>query len=281
MKKTLFLLILLCAGFAAASAQPSNRPKAFNNSKAAYDAYESKEFVSTEGQSLKYRVLAPQDMNAKKKYPLVIFMHGAGERGDDNEAQLTHGGQMFLNPVMQEKYPAYVLFPQCPSKGFWARPSFPNSPKKGPKGPGGNNEMSPILKAVKELLDKYIALPNVDPTRVYIMGLSMGGMATFDMVCRFPEMFAAAVPICGAVGPGRLAAAKDVKFRIFHGDADPTVPVECSRMAYRELKAAGADVEYIEYPGCAHASWTPAFNEPDFLEWVFAQKNRRAARKNK
>lgn len=267
MKKILFLLIMLCAGFAAASAQAT---------------YESKEFAASDGQCLKYRVLTPQDMNPKKKYPLVLFMHGAGERGDDNEAQLTHGGQMFLNPVVLEKYPAYVIFPQCPSKAFWARPSFPNSPKRrGPKPQADSNGMSPILKAVKELLDEYLALPSVDPARVYIMGLSMGGMATFDMVCRFPETFAAAVPICGAVGPGRLAAAKNVKFRIFHGDADPTVPVECSRMAYRELKAAGADVEYIEYPGCAHASWTPAFNEPDYLEWVFSQKNRRAGRKNK
>ena len=266
MKKTLFLLIMICAGFVAASAQTT---------------YESKKFISTEGQSINYRLLTPQDMNAKKKYPLVLFMHGAGERGDDNESQLKHGGQMFLNPVTLEEHPAYVIFPQCPSKAFWARPSFPNSHRKGPKTPANGNEMSPVLKAVKELLDEYLAQPNVDPTRVYIMGLSMGGMATYDMVCRFPEIFAAAVPICGAVGPGRLGAAKNVKFRIYHGDADPTVPVESSRMAYRELKAAGADVEYIEYPGCAHASWTPAFNEPDFLDWIFAQRNRRAARRNK
>lgn len=261
MKKTLFLIILTLAGFAAA----------------AQTSYEAKEFVSTEGQSIKYRELTPQDMNLRKKYPLVIFMHGAGERGDDNESQLKHGGQMFLNPVNLDKYPAYVIFPQCPGKSFWARPSFM---KRGMSSEQSNG-ISPVLGAVKELIDEYLALPTVDPARVYIMGLSMGGMATFDMVCRFPEMFAAAVPICGAVDPERLEAAKDVKFRIYHGDADPTVPVECSRMAYRKLKAVGADVEYIEYPGCAHASWTPAFNEPDFLEWVFAQKNRKAARRNK
>ena len=265
MRKTLFLIALLFAGFAVASAQTS---------------YESKEFVSSEGQNLNYRLLTPKDMNAKKKYPLVIFLHGAGERGDDNESQLKHGGQMFLNPVNQEKYPAYVIFPQCPSKSFWARPGSPKS-QKSPKATADQNNMSQILKAVKELIDEYLAMPSVDRSRVYIMGLSMGGMGTYDMVSRFPEIFAAAVPICGAVGPGRIGAAKDVKFRIYHGDADPTVPVECSRMAYQELKAAGADVEYYEYPGCAHASWTPAFNEPDFLQWIFSQKNRRAARKNK
>ena len=108
MKKTLFLIILTLAGFAAA----------------AQTSYEAKEFVSTEGQSIKYRELTPKDMNVRKKYPLVIFMHGAGERGDDNESQLKHGGQMFLNPVNLDKYPAYVIFPQCPGKSFWARPSF-------------------------------------------------------------------------------------------------------------------------------------------------------------
>ena len=100
----------------------------------------------------------------------------------------------------------------------------------------------------------------------------MGAMGTFDMVVRFPEVFAAAVPICDTVNPDRLAAAKDVKFRIFHGDADDVVPVECSRKAYRALKAAGADVEYIEFPGCNHGSWNPAFSTPDFMKWLFRQK---------
>ena len=94
-----------------------------------------------------------------------------------------------------------------------------------------------------------------------------------------PEIFAAAIPICGAASPGKIAAAKNVKFRIYHGDADTTVPVECSRAAYKELRKAGADVEYFEFAGCGHASWNPAFNQPDFMEWLFAQKKSRRARK--
>ena len=101
----------------------------------------------------------------------------------------------------------------------------------------------------------------------------MGGMATFDMVCRFPDTFAAAIPICGSVNPKRLISAKDVSFRLFHGDADKSVPVEGSREAYKALKAAGADVEYIEFAGCTHNSWNPAFNYPDFMEWLFKQKS--------
>ena len=256
MRKILFLIALLFAGFAAASAQAS---------------YASKEFVSSEGQTLNYRLLTPQDMNAKKKYPLVIFLHGAGERGDDNESQLKHGGQMFLNPVNQEKYPAYVIFPQCPKKSFWARPGSPKS-QKSPKATADQNNMSQILKAVKELIDEYLAMPSVDRSRVYIMGLSMGGMATFDLASRYPETFAAAIPICGAADTKQLAGTKSVKWRLYHGDADPVVPVEASRAAYMALKEAGIKVDYIEFPGCGHASWTPAFNQPDFMEWLFKQK---------
>ena len=100
----------------------------------------------------------------------------------------------------------------------------------------------------------------------------MGGMATFDMIARFPELFAAAVPICGAVDPSRLDDMKGVKIRIYHGDADTVVPIECSRKAYRALKKAGADVKLFEFPGCGHGSWNPAFNQPDFMEWLFKQK---------
>ena len=174
---------------------------------------------------------------------------------------------MFLNPVNQDKYPAYVLFPQCPSDGYWAFSKRPDFPTMTPE-----EQITPILKAVKEMIDKYIDMPTVDASRVYIMGVSMGAMATYDLTARHPELFAAAIPICGAVAPGRMAAAKNIKFRIYHGDADNVVPVACSRLAYKELKEAGAKVEYFEFPGCDHLSWNPAFNQPDFMKWLFAQK---------
>jgi predicted peptidase len=175
---------------------------------------------------------------------------------------------MFLNPVNREKYPAYVLFPQCPKDGYWAYSQRPSSFDR----LTADEEMPPIFKAVKGLIDSYIANPDIDKKRVYIIGLSMGAMATYDMVIRFPEIFAAAIPICGYVKPDRLASVKDVSFRIFHGDADPVVPVEGSRNAYKALKKAGVDVELYEFPGCDHLSWNPAFNRPDFMEWLFKQK---------
>ena len=207
-------------------------------------------FVSSKGDSLPYRMIHPESVKPGEKYPIVLFLHGAGERGNDNEKQLTHGGQMFLNPVNQEKYPI---------------------PAEMPVG----QEISPILQTLKQLLDSYLVMPEVDTQRVYIIGLSMGAMGTYDLVIRYPEIFAAAIPICGIVNPSRLSAAKDVKFRIFHGDADDVVPVKGSREAYKALKAAGADVEYIEFPGCNHGSWNPAFNYPGFMDWLFKQKKKR------
>lgn len=179
---------------------------------------------------------------------------------------------MFLNPVNREKYPAFVLVPQCPEKDYWAYTSRPSSfiPSEMPAG----QEITPVLRAVKELLDTYLDLPQVDRNRIYVVGLSMGGMATYDLAVRFPDTFAAAVPICGTVNPVRLADAANVCFRIFHGDADNVVPVEGSREAYRALKNLGAEVEYIEFPGCNHGSWNPAFNYPGFMEWIFAQRKR-------
>ena len=236
----------------------------------AQETYQKESFVSAQGDTLPYRLLRPQEMKPGKKYPLVLFLHGAGERGRDNERQLFHGGQMFLNPVNREQYPAFVLVPQCPETGYWAYTESPASfsPAEMPL----EVPVSPTFTTLKELLDTYLAMPQVDKNRVYIIGLSMGAMGTYDMTIRFPEIFAAAIPICGTVNPERLKAAKPVKFRIFHGDHDNVVPIEGSRSAYKALKTAGADVEYIEFPGCDHGSWNQAFNRPDFMSWLFSQK---------
>jgi len=226
--------------------------------------FEAKTFiVSNKKDTLPYRELLPENYNPKQKYPLVLFLHGMGERGSDNEAQLTHGSMMFTNPVNREKYPAIVLFPQCSSNAFWTYEKRSDRFER----------WEADLPKVKELLDSYLAKETVDKNRIYIMGISMGGYGTFDMVCRFPDIFAAAIPICGGVDPELLkATAGKVNFRIYHGDIDPAVPVENSRKAYRALKQYGASVEYFEFPGCVHNSWTQAFNQPDYFSWLFLQK---------
>ncbi len=230
-------------------------------------------FVNTENDSLNYRLLAPEKVKKGEKYPLVLFLHGAGERGKDNESQLLHGGTMFSNPANREKYPSFVLFPQCPPDVYWFMDKhFEQGFEKG----------NPFVKdapassqtqLVMELLSDFIKKNPVDETRIYIMGLSMGAMATFDIVCRLPDRFAAAIPVCGGVNTERLHELKTkTKFRIYHGDVDNVVPVGLSREAYKTLKKTGKDVEYIEFYGVNHNSWHPAFNSPDFLSWLYGIK---------
>lgn len=227
-------------------------------------------FVSHNADSLLYRKLVPQVIDAETKYPLVLFLHGAGERGNDNEAQLQHGARMFTNPVNRKNYPTFALFPQCPTDSFWAPVN--RSDIKDEKFYPYEAPMPPTLQSVKELLDNFIKNNPIDQNRIYIVGLSMGGMGTFEMVCRYPDLFAAAIPICGGVNTKRLEQIETtMSFRIYHGDADKVVPVEFSRNAYTTLKAKDVNVEYIEFPGIDHNSWTPAFNMPDFMEWLFSQ----------
>ena len=255
MRNTLFILILF---FACQSLYSQGN-------------FEAKLFITSEKDTLRYRELLPENFNPQEKYPLVLFLHGAGERGSDNQAQLTHGSMMFTNPVNREKYPAIVLYPQCPKESFWSFEKRPEGTLDAKAFPA-NYAIASILQAVKDLLDSYIANGSVDTDRIYIMGLSMGGMGTFDMACRFPDVFAAAIPICGGINPERLkATAGKVKFRIYHGDKDDVVPVENSRKAYRALKEYGAEVEYFEIVGCNHGSWDPAFNQAGFLSWLFQQ----------
>jgi len=264
MKK--LLIMAFCAFFCLSGMAQDRYPNMFGR-----DEFKAAEFTDHHGTTLKYRYLEPLNAKDGKKYPLVLFLHGAGERGSDNELQLKNGAGQFINPVNREKYPAYVLLPQCPAGQTWAYDEvFSREPFNMPE-----QDETVLVHALKQLVDSYVATGKIDTRRIYVTGLSMGGMATFDLVVRYPDFFAAAVPICGSVYPPRLTSAIKTKFRLFHGDADDSVPVAGSREAYKALKAAGVSVEYFEIPDCKHNSWTPAYRRSDFLEWMFAQKKKK------
>lgn len=232
--------------------------------------FQRKTFVSNSNDSLNYRLLVPQKGLSVKKYPLVIFLHGAGHRGKNNIDQLLYGGQMWLNPLNRSKFPAYVIFPQCPLDCFGAYPEWPQSfsPYQMPLNPSPTS----FIKSLKDLIDSWLLHPSIDKKRIYLVGLSMGAMAVYDLTVRYPEIFSAAVAICGTVNPKRLTVAlKPVAFRIFHGDADDVVPVEGSRVAFQFLDSLNVDVQYTEFVGCKHNSWDSAFNQPDFMSWLFEQ----------
>lgn len=256
MKKLSIIPMLLLAGacMSAFAGQPS-------------DLFEKKDFVY-KGDTLHYRILYPEHYDPDKKYPFILFLHGAGERGSDNESQLKHGSFLFTSPENRNSYPAIVVFPQCPADGYWAPMEQDGNDRIFPENP----KPTPSMRMVEQLVRHYMKQESVDRNRMYILGLSMGGMGTFDYICRHPKQFACAIPICGGVHLERLKKVRHMPIRIYHGSVDPVVSVEFSRNAFIELKALGSEkVEYKEYTGVEHDSWNNAFAEPDFLEWMFRQ----------
>ena len=260
--RNLLVLILLCMAVTSpVSAQDLSQ-------------FEKKEFVSSHGDTLLYRVLYPVNYDPGKKYPLMLVLHGAGERGNDNEKQLTHGGKLFLADSNRSKYPAIILFPQCPENSYWSSVKIDRSTQPLTISfDYASSQITPPLRSALELTKTFINEGKADKKRIYITGLSMGGMGTFEAVYREPKLFAAAAPICGG---GDTKAynkqAANVPFRIFHGEDDAVVSVDLSRAMLGRLKELGASVQYVEYPDVNHNSWDNAFAEPDFLDWFFTKR---------
>ena len=229
-------------------------------------AFEPREFVGTNGKALKYRLIKPMGYKFGKKYPLVLFLHGAGERGDDNASTLKHAAKDFADLERRAKYPAYVVIPQCPTDRRWSEVDWSKDASALPEEP------SDPMRNIKELLDEMVENAGVDPNRIYITGLSMGGYGTWDLAARMPDRFAAILPVCGGGDDrvaGRIAA---LPIWCFHGDADTAVPVDRSRTMIAAVKAAGGRPIYSELPGVGHDSWTPAYRDGFVLDWLFSQR---------
>lgn len=234
--------------------------------------YEKKMFKASNGTELPYRFLLPAGYDDSKKYPLVLFLHGAGERGNDNEKQLVHGAKLFLTDENRKNFPAIVVIPQCPTDNYWANVNVDRTTSPLTLTFDYTRPETTALFAAIELVKKLISEERVDKKRIYITGLSMGGMGTFEAVYRYPKLFAAAAPICGggdATHYSRKAA--KVPFWIFHGDKDVVVNVKESQAMVTKLKSLKAKVKYTEYPGVNHNSWDNAFAEPDFMGWLFSK----------
>ncbi|MEQ1825248.1 MAG: prolyl oligopeptidase family serine peptidase [Pirellula sp.] len=228
--------------------------------------YEPRSFVGTNKFVLNYRLLKPAGYVPGKKYPLILFLHGAGERGDDNKATLVHGAKDFSDKARREKFPCYVVVPQCPKDMKWSEVDWTLESSELPKDP------SQPLQATKELLDEMIENAGVDSTRVYITGLSMGGYGTWDAIARYSKYFAAAAPICGGGDPKTVDSFHRLPIWCFHGDADTAVKVKRSREMIEALQRVGSPVKYTEYPGVGHDSWTATYSNPALYEWLFSQQ---------
>jgi predicted peptidase len=224
--------------------------------------------VTEAGEALVFhsRLLAPPALEPGRRYPLVVFLHGAGERGRDNEKQLQYLPTWMAEPVLRDRHPCFLLAPQCREDDRWVDISWADG-KSTPQGPP-TTDMLAVIAAV----DAVVAAEPVDPGRIYLTGLSMGGFGTWDLAARQPERFAALLPICG--GGDEATAPRLAKLPIwcFHGDADEVVPVGRSRSMIAALRSAGGDPMYSELRGVGHDSWTPAYGDLAVLDWLFAQR---------
>ncbi|NLH41425.1 MAG: prolyl oligopeptidase family serine peptidase [Planctomycetes bacterium] len=198
---------------------------------------------------LKYLLHLPKEYGQDKdrKWPLMLFLHGAGERGNDVNKVKVHGPPKLIE--QGKDLPFIVVSPQCPAGSWWTEQ----------------------IDALTALLDDVQARYAVDTSRVYLTGLSMGGFGSWALGCRYPERFAAVAPICGG-GEWFLAERlKSVPVWVFHGAKDSVVPVRESREMVDALKRAGGDVQYTEYPEANHDSWTETYNNPKLYEWFLSQ----------
>jgi len=227
---------------------------------------EKRLYQSSRGETLPYRLLSPLKIDAGQKYPLVLFLHGAGERGGDNEAQLRHVMPELAEPVLRERYPAFVIAPQCPENQQWV--DIPWTAKKHtmPESP------SPSLQLVRELLHSISSELPIDPDRVYVTGLSMGGFGAWDLLQRDPGPFAGAVIICGGGDPAFASRLKNVPVWVFHGDQDTVVMPERSRDMIQAIRHQRGRPIYTEYPGVTHNSWEVTARNRLVWDWLFSQQ---------
>ena len=226
----------------------------------------SKQVFQTEsGEKLPYRLLEPRSP-CSGTYPLVVFLHGAGERGDDNVKPLIHGVKTFATDEYRKKFPCFVIAPQCPTGKRWVEVDWSKDSHTMPEKP--SDPMRLTLALIESLKSEF----PIDPNRVYITGLSMGGYGSWDAIQRHPELFAAAAPVCGGGDPAGAERMVDIPVWAFHGDKDTAVKPHRSRDMIAAIEKAGGKPKYTEYPGVGHNSWVKAYSTPELYEWMFAQK---------
>jgi predicted peptidase len=241
MKQLLLLSALLAAGFRA--------PAQSTNVDLPSGSFQWN--VQHEG-TLNYLQYLPKDYDkqSEKRWPLMLFLHGSGERGSDVQLVAKHGPFKLVREG--HEFPFIIIAPQCPEKQRW--------------------QVEPLMQLVAEAEKKF----RVDPTRIYVTGLSMGGFGTWALGVNHPEKFAAIIPICGGGGIGDFVMSsidhpelKSLAVWAFHGAKDPTVPVSASQEAVALLKEKGVqEVKLTIYPEALHDSWTQTYENPEIYDWL-------------
>jgi len=256
-------VILACSAFANGAEQEEKENE---------QSIVARVFKNRNGDTMPCRIYKPANYDPKTRYPLVLCLHGAGGRGDDNKSRGTHAFAALSSPSMQKQYPAFLLTPQCPKDSGWVNTSHKGSYSV------SRTPISKQMALVQEILLSVVTKFSIDPARIYVTGQSMGGFGTWDIIMRNPKLFAAAVPICGGADPSQSIRIAHLPIWVFHGEKDHIVPAKGSREMVEALKKAGSKVvKYTEYPGVGHACWGPAWREKELIPWLFEQRNKFAA----
>ena len=215
---------------------------------------------------LPWRLFVPKAADKDQKLPLILFLHGAGRRGEDNIGPMSLAWS-FITPEAQSRHPCFVLAPQINEGRRWVTHPFNEGSYSSDK-VRITDEMSQALA----LVETTIATRPVDSRRIYVVGQSMGGYGTWDALIRRPNLWAAAVPICGGGDPSKAESIKSIPVWAWHGENDVMVPVSGSRDMVTALTKAGGRPRYTEVPKGGHGVWVKAFADPDLYEWLFAQR---------
>lgn len=222
-------------------------------------------YTNAAGQAFAYRLGAPQFPEPGRKYPLILFLHGSGECGDDNQRQVKVGLPSLLRTLFKQTEPALVLAPQCQGTNAWIRRLAMSDDYAADPAP------TPALALALELCRHLVAARQADPDRLYLTGLSLGGFGAWDAIQREPGLFAAAIPICGGGDVRRAQAIRGLPVWVFHGRDDKNVPVACARRMVEALRQNRGRVTYTEYENAAHNVWDRAYSDPAVLKWLLRQ----------
>ncbi|NCX96972.1 MAG: phospholipase, partial [Chitinophagia bacterium] len=225
-----------------------------------------KQFVITKNSktdTLQYQVHLPDNFEPAKKYPLLVMLHGSGERGSDNEVQYKHFAPFVENPTIRSQHPAIILIPQCPKSTSWSwwikdRDTLNYTLKPNP---------TPALQAFHALLKQIEKDYKIDSDKRYITGLSMGGLGTLEYLGYYPAYFAAAAPVCGGGDTKKVRKIRRTPVWLFHGGSDRVVVPRMSRMMYKALMETDAEVVYTEWPGIGHDSWVQTYQQVLLADW--------------
>lgn len=235
----------------------------------------TRSFTDARGASMTYYLSPPRNYNPRQHYPLVLLLHGGGERGlskntpAQNRALLVNDSYVnyWSSNAVQDRWPSFIVAPQVMNTNQWVNTPIDQGSYQLARQP------TTSLQLARDIVDKLQqTYPDIDATRLYITGISMGGYGTWDAIERWPAYFAAAAPVSGAGDPALASRLTRLPIWAFHGGDDPTVPVSGSRQMIQAIHKAGGDPRYTEYAGAEHEIWMRVYSSTDFLTWLFAQR---------